>query len=76
MLMSYLVSSSTSVCLLARRMAAVRTGNGTVASVEDAKAVDTKPAQAKKAGVSLHDDRDLEGNIKDQAIKVSISTPC
>ncbi|CAL8468147.1 g7686 [Coccomyxa elongata] len=51
-------------------MAAVPTGNSTVASAEDAKEeVDNKRAQAKKAGLSLHDDRDLEGNIKDQALK-------
>ena len=51
-------------------MAAVPTSTGAVASIEGAKAVDNKRAQAKKAGVSLHDDRDLEGEIKDQALKV------
>lgn len=57
-------------------MAAVPTSTDAVASVEDAKAVDSKRAQAKKAGISLHDDRDLESNVKDQALKVLKTLPC
>lgn len=56
-------------CLYDCRMAIESGTDGTVAP---AKAAETDIPK-KKAVVSLHDDRDLEGNIKDHALKVNAS---
>ncbi len=53
-------------------MAAAATGTGGLASKKSLKPMEASRPQAKKAAVSLHDDRDLECNVKSQSLKVCI----
>ena len=52
------------------RMASISDPSGGPASSKSLKPMETQRPQAKKAAVSLYDDRDLEINVKNQSLKV------
>lgn len=51
-------------------MASISDPNGGPTSSKSLKTMETQRPQAKKAAVSLYDDRDLESNVKNQGLKV------